>query len=62
MASNNEFLNNYSDSNECTSRGVCSISPAISALEDLLLLFLEHAAYYILNLESLGAKNEKIKY
>ncbi|MGN0030337.1 MAG: hypothetical protein ACI37Q_00105 [Candidatus Gastranaerophilaceae bacterium] len=62
MASNNEFLNNYSDSNECTSRGVCSISPAISALEELLLLFLEHAAYYILNLEFLGAKNEKIKY
>ncbi len=62
MSSNFEYQNNYTDTNECTSRGACSISPAISALQELALEFLQHTAYYILKLEELGAKNNKIKY
>lgn len=55
----NEILN---DINECTSRGACSVSPAISALEELAVIFLQHNACYILKLERLGAKNDNIKY
>ena len=62
MTPGNEYLNNYLDTNECTSRGVCSSSPAISALEDLLITFLCQTAYYILKLEDHGASNNKIKY
>ncbi len=62
MASNNEYINNFSDIDECTSRGVCSSSPAIAALEELSMAFLKQIAYYILKLEHLGASNDKIKY
>lgn len=49
------------DINECTSRGVCSTPPNIAALYELILYFLEHAAFYIVKLEKLGMCNEQIK-
>jgi len=58
----NEYnKNTYIDTNECTSRGVCSVAPNIAALQELILFFLKQAAYYILNLEKFGASNDKIK-
>ncbi len=62
MTQNNKFKNSYSDINECTSRGTCSISPTISGLEEVAILLLQHIAHYILNLGNLGAKNEEIRY
>lgn len=59
---NNEFQNNYQDINECTSRGACSISPTISALQEVAILLLQHLAHYILELEKLGGNNQNIKY
>ena len=53
--------NNYIDINECTSRGSCSVSPSIAALEYLSFLFLQNISYYLLELEKLGANNKKIK-
>jgi len=50
------------DMDECSSRGTCSIPPAISALQELLLVMLQQTAYYILQLERLGASNENIKF
>ena len=41
---NNEFQNNYQDINECTSRGACSISPTISALQEVAILLLQNLA------------------
>ena len=59
------FYYNYKpdehDYNECISKGVCSISPTISALQSVIFMMLCELAYYITKLEMLGAKNEKIK-
>ena len=52
---------NNNDINECSSRGACSVSPIISALETLSITFLQHISYYLLKLEDFGVKNQKIK-
>ena len=49
------------DYNECISKGVCSIPPTVSALQSVIFMMLCELAYYIIKLEFLGAKNEKIK-
>ncbi len=62
---NNKYKNEfstYTDINECTSRGACSISPTISSLQELVMEFLKHIAHYVLLLEELGASNKNIKY
>lgn len=62
MQHNNEYKNTYLDINECTSRGVCSTSPAIAALQEVAMLFLYHLAHYTLKLEKLGGRNINVKY
>lgn len=58
----NEYQTTYTDINECTSRGACSVSPTISSLQELAMIFLKQLAHYILKLEELGASNKNIKY
>jgi len=55
------FNNSARDINECTSRGSCSVSPTIVALEELLFTFLRQLSHYLLLLDKLGVRNEKIK-
>jgi hydroxylamine reductase len=62
MQNNKEYNNSYIDINECTTRGACSISPAIAALEELSIVFLKQLAFYLLKLEKLGASNSQIKF
>ena len=54
---------NYTDYqyNRCTSRGICSINPATASLQEVILLYLKHAAYYGLKLNEYGKKDIKIK-
>ncbi len=59
---NKEYKKNYLDTNECTSRGACSISPSIASMEEVAILFLQQLAYYILKLEDFGASNNKIRF
>ncbi len=59
---NNEYDNTYIDTNECTSRGACSIAPNIAALQEVIFYFLKLTANYILKLEKMGANNPSIKY
>jgi hydroxylamine reductase len=59
---NNKEYNNTLDINECTTRGACTLSPAIAALEELSLSFLKQLAFYLLKLEKLGASNSQIKF
>ena len=60
------FYYNYkpdeNDYNECVSKGVCSISPKISALQEVMFMMLTELAYYINKLQLLGAQNENIKF
>ncbi len=45
--------------NDCVSKGACSISPAISSMQEVMLILLRQVAYYILKLQELGVKNKK---
>lgn len=45
----------------CSSRGICSINPATSALLEVILLYLRSAAYCGMELESNGIKDKNIK-
>lgn len=58
----NEFKNTYIDTNECTSRGACSIAPNIASLQVIIIYFIKQLAYYVIKLEKLGANNVSIKY
>ncbi len=62
MQNYNDNNHLYLDTNECTSRGACSVSPNIFLLQELVMFFLQQIAYYVMKLESLGANNKSIKY
>lgn len=53
------FYNYYhaedSEYNECNARGACSIAPKISSLQEVLIMFLKHMAYYTLKLYNMNA-------
>lgn len=46
---------------EILSKGAYSINPALSSLQEVILIYLKELAYYILQLKGLGANNEIIK-
>lgn len=56
----NEFHTEY-QYDRCTSRGICSINPTTSSLQEVILLYLRHAAYYGLQFEKKGIKNKIIR-
>ncbi len=56
--------NNFSEDyqyNSCVSRGICSINPRTSSLQEILVLYLKQTAYYMLKLQDKNYKNEEIK-
>jgi len=61
----NEFQNIIkpaaNESDECLSRGICSISPTSTALQEVILLSLKELSFYILKLKEFGMANEAIK-
>lgn len=52
---------NKEDYDECLSRGICSISPSLSYLQELIKSYLNELSYYLLKLKDFGISNEKIK-
>lgn len=60
----NNFYNikpNKVEYNECIIKGICSVSPTLSAIQGLMFTYLQEMAFYILKLYDLGARNESIK-
>ena len=56
------FYYNYRlDNDICTSKGICSAAPDITALQESMSVMLRGLVYYLLELETLGAKNDNIK-
>lgn len=45
----------------CTARGVCSISPRMASIYEIILLYLKEFAYYSLKLQEFNIKNENVK-
>lgn len=56
----NNFNEDY-QYNSCTSRGICSINPRTSSLQEILVLYLKQTAYYMLKLQDKSYKNDAIK-
>lgn len=48
-------------SNLCSSKGICSPSPTISFLHEVLITYLQDLSFYLLKLKDLGITNENIK-
>lgn len=56
--------NNYQTKiayDECVAKGVCSISPDLSYLQEVIREHIRELAFYLLKLKELGITNEKIK-
>lgn len=47
---------------DCSSRGLCSINPQTSALQEIIFMYLKHSAYYVAKLEELGLTENKLKF
>lgn len=52
--------NNEHDYSECAARGICSISPVLSSMHAVILVYMEHLAFYLSELDKLGLSNQKI--
>lgn len=46
--------------NDCVSKGACSVSPAISSMQEIMFVLLRQTAYYLIKLKGFGIINEKI--
>lgn len=46
---------------ECAIHGICSISSALSSMQEIILIYLETLAFYLLELENLGLSNKNIR-
>ena len=57
-------MTNYNEDyqyNSCTSRGICSVNPRTSSLQEILLIYITISAYYVLKLKESGYKNKPIR-
>lgn len=56
----NEFNSGY-QYDRCVSRGICSINPATSSLQEVILLYLKHLSFYGLKLKQTGKNDKRIQ-
>jgi hydroxylamine reductase len=52
---------NETEYNECIVHGICSISPSLSYIQEIILIYLETLAFYLFEMEMLGLSNKKIR-
>lgn len=55
------FQKIQNECDECVTRGICSVSPTLSSLQEIILLYLKELSFYLIKLKDFGIKNEKIK-
>ncbi len=55
---NNKFNTGY-QYDRCISRGICSINPTTASLQEVIFVYLRHAAYYGIKLIEHGISNQK---
>lgn len=56
-----ESPTNKTEYDECLIHGICSISPALSYMQEITLVYLESLSFYLFELAKIGLFNEKIK-
>lgn len=57
----NQFQTIFEETNECISKGMCSVNPTLSSLHEIILVYLKGVSFYLLKLKDLGITNEEIK-
>lgn len=57
----NEFQTLPTEYDECLSKGICSVNPTLTSLQEILLLYLRELSFYLLKLKGCGVTNEKAK-
>lgn len=55
------YQNTVCGYDEFISRGICATNPALSSLQEVILIYLQELSYYLLELKKLGAENKIIK-
>lgn len=49
------------ESDECLSKGICSVNSTLSSIQEVMLLYLKELSFYLLRLKGFGVTNESIK-
>lgn len=49
------------ESNECLTRGICSVNPTLSSLHEIILLYLKGLSFYLLKLKYFDITHDEIK-
>lgn len=57
----NDFCKNKFECDECSIKGICSLSPVAAAMKSVIFAFLQELAFYILKIRAFGGRNEQIK-
>lgn len=57
----NGFKTPRTDIDECITKGICSVNPVLSSLNEIILLYLKELAFYLVRLKDFGVTNEQIK-
>lgn len=55
------YQTNKIENDECLAKGICTISPELSYLHEIIKEYAKELAFYLLKLRELGINNEKIK-
>lgn len=57
----NYYQNPIDLNKECSLKGICSVNPTLSALQEFVLMYLKETAFYLLELKNLGIENKKVQ-
>ncbi|MFA7658664.1 MAG: hypothetical protein WCY19_04460 [Candidatus Gastranaerophilaceae bacterium] len=49
------------ETDECLSRGICSVNSTLTSIQEIILLYIKEMAFYLLKLKDFGITNEEIK-
>lgn len=61
ISNENQLISHEYESDECFSKGICSLNPNLASVHEVILLYLKELSFYLLRLKTLGITNEKIK-
>lgn len=57
----NEYQIMQRECDECLPKGLCTVSPTLSSLQEVILLYIKELAFYLLRLKNFGVTNDSIK-
>lgn len=58
---NENYQETIYETDECLSKGICSIGPALTSIQEIILLYIKELSFYLLRLKNFGIYNHSIK-